>query len=124
MNKYIEFIARVLLSSIFLIAGIGKISAYSGTQAYMESQGLPSILLPAVIVLEIFAPLMLIVGWKTGLAAFALAGFSVLSALLFHFNFADQIQSIMFMKNIAIAGGLLLLCTYGAGHFSLDKKMQ
>jgi len=124
MNNYIELSARLSLSAIFLIAGIGKISAFAGTQAYMESQGIPGILLPIVIGLEIIAPVMLIIGWKTRLAAFSLAGFSVLSAVLFHFNFADQIQSIMFMKNIAIAGGLLLLCTYGAGHFSLDKRMQ
>jgi len=124
MNKYIELSARLSLSAIFLVAGIGKISDFAGTQAYMESQGIPGMLLPVVISLQIIAPLMLIIGWKTRLAAFSLAGFSVLSALLFHFNFADQIQSIMFMKNIAIAGGLLLLCTYGAGHFSLDKKMQ
>ena len=72
---------------------------------------------------EIIAPVLIVVGWKTRYAAYALAGFSVLSAFIFHLNFSDQIQSIMFMKNMAIAGGLLLLATYGADELSLDNKL-
>jgi putative oxidoreductase len=81
-------------------------------------------LLPAVIGLEIIGSIMLVVGWKIRYAAFALAGFTILSALMFHLNFADQIESIMFMKNLAIAGGLLLLVNHGAGELSLDSKMS
>ena len=124
MNKFSDLGARILLAVIFFMAGIGKIGAYAGTQGYMESQGVPGMLLPAVIGLEIIAPIMLVVGWKIRYAAFALAGFTILSALMFHLNFADQIQSIMFMKNLAIAGGLLLLVNHGAGELSLDSKMS
>lgn len=122
MKNYIDLSARLLLASIFLLAGINKIAGYAGTQAYMNSQGVPGELLPAVIALEILAPIMLILGWQTRLAALALAGFTLLSAILFHFNFADQMQSILFMKNLAISGGLLLLFTHGAGNISLDVK--
>ena len=89
----------------------------------MESQGVPGSLLPIVIGFEIITPVLLVVGWKTRYAAYALAGFSVLSAFIFHLNFSDQIQSIMFMKNMPIAGGLLLLATYGADELSLDNKL-
>jgi len=123
MNNYIELLSRLLLSSVFLISGIGKINTYSGTQAYMESQGVPGMLLPVVIALLIIAPIMIIIGWKTRLAAFALAGYTLLTALLFHFDFADQMQSILFMKNIMIAGGLLLLFTHGASKISIDARM-
>jgi putative oxidoreductase len=124
MNRYSDLSARILLAVMFFMAGIGKIGAYAGTQGYMESQGLPGMLLPAVIGLEIIGSIMLVVGWKIRYAAFALAGFTILSALMFHLNFADQIQSIMFMKNLAIAGGLLLLVNHGAGELSLDSKMS
>jgi len=122
MKNYIELSGRLLLASIFLMAGINKIGGYAGTQAYMNSQGIPGELLPLVIALEIIAPIMLIIGWQVRIAAIGLAGFTALSALLFHFNFADQVQSIMFMKNIAITGGLLILFTHGAGNISIDAK--
>ena len=124
MNRYSDLSARILLAVMFFMAGIGKIGAYAGTQGYMESQGVPGMLLPAVIGLEIIGSIMLVVGWKIRYAAFALAGFTILSALMFHLNFADQIESIMFMKNLAIAGGLLLLVNHGAGELSLDSKMS
>ena len=124
MDRYSDLSARILLAVMFFMAGIGKIGAYAGTQGYMESQGLPGMLLPAVIGLEIIGSILLVVGWKIRYAAFALAGFTILSALMFHLNFADQIQSIMFMKNLAIAGGLLLLVNHGAGELSLDSKMS
>ena len=122
MNNIVDLVGRVMLGAIFLMAGINKIGGYAGTQAYMESQGVPGMLLPAVIVVEILGPILLVIGWQTRYAALALAGFTVLSALLFHLNFNDQMQSIMFMKNIAIAGGLLLLFARGAGGLSLDAK--
>ena len=122
MNKYSDLTARILLATIFFMAGFSKITAYAGTQGYMESQGVPGILLPLVIGLEIIAPLLLVIGWMTRYAAFSLAGFSVISAFLFHLNFGDQMQTIMFMKNLAIAGGLLLLVTRGAGKLSFDAK--
>lgn len=115
-------LARAMLGMIFLVSGAGKIGAFVATQGYMEAMGVPGALLPAVIVLEIAAPLFLIAGFQARLAAFLLAGFSILSAILFHANLADQIQEIMVLKNIAIAGGLLLIVANGPGAMSLDAR--
>lgn len=113
---------RVLLAALFLVAGLGKITAYEGTAAYMASQGVPGAALPLVIGLEVLGALAIIIGWQTRLVAFLLAGFSAVSALLFHANFSDPIQQIMFLKNFAIAGGFLLLVAHGAGAWSLDAR--
>ena len=122
MTKHSSVVARVLLAHIFVMAGMNKIVGYAGTQGYMESMGVPGMLLPLVILVEVGAGLAIIIGWQTRLAAFALAGFTVLSALIFHNNLGEQMQMIMFMKNLAIAGGLLLLAEHGAGAFSLDNR--
>ena len=123
MNNAIILAARVLLAQIFLVAGFGKLGAgYAGTQAYMEAMGIPGMLLPLVIALEIGGGLALIVGFMTRWAALALAGFAVVSAVIFHASFGDQTQAILFMKNLAMAGGLLLLYVQGAGSYSLDAK--
>lgn len=125
MNKAIELVARIFLGHIFLLAGLSKLGAgYAGTAAYMDSMGVPSGLLPLVIALEIGAGLMVILGLKVRWAAYALAGFSVVAAALFHANLADQMQMILFMKNISIAGGLLLLSVHGAGALSLDNWLE
>lgn len=124
MEKYINLLGRILLAHIFLLAGLNKITGYSGTQGYMEAMGVPGVLLPLVIVLEIGGALALIAGWQTRLAAYALALFSIVAALLFHNNLGDQIQMILFMKNWAIAGGLLVLAANGAGAFSLDNRAK
>ena len=124
MQKFSPLIARVFLAQIFLISGIGKISAYAGTQAYMEALGVPGALLPLVILLEVGGGLAIIVGWKTQWAALALAVFSLAAAAIFHNNFADQIQMIMFLKNVAIAGGFMLLFSHGAGAYSIDNRLS
>ena len=117
-----ELVGRILLASLFLLSGVSKLGAYGATAAYMSSAGVPSALLPAVIAVELLGSLAVIVGWKTRVAAALLAGFSLLAAFLFHNNFADQIQMIMFLKNVAIAGGFLLLVANGAGAISLDRR--
>ena len=123
MNNAVILVARLLLAHIFLFSGLSKVGAgYAGTQGYMEAMGVPGILLPFVIVLEMGGGLALIVGFFTRWAALALAGFCVIAAAVFHHNLSDQIQMIMFMKNFAMAGGLLLLYVHGAGAFSLDAK--
>ena len=127
MNKNVinagDLIGRVFIAAIFLMAGIGKLGAgYAGTQGYMESMGVPGMLLPLVIALEIGGAILVIAGLWTRLAALALAGFTVLSAVLFHADFADQTQMIMFMKNFAIAGGFLFLAVSGAGAWSIDSR--
>ena len=115
---------RFLLSLIFIVSGFGKITAYSGTQAYMDSMGVTGALLPAVIILEVLGGLAITLGWKTRVTAFLLAGFSILSAALFHANFGDQMQTIMFMKNLAIAGGFLGLVASGPGSWALDNRAR
>jgi len=122
MEKIINLVARILLSHIFILAGINKIMGYAGTQGYMESVGVPGMLLPLVIILEIGGGLAVLLGWQTRLAAYALAGFTALAAIIFHSNLADQMQMILFMKNWAITGGLLLLAVHGAGALSLDNR--
>lgn len=112
---------RVLLSAIFISAGVSKLGAgFEGTQAYMNAMGVNGSLLPLVIATEILAGIALLVGFGTRIAAFLLAGFTLLAAVVFHFDFTDQMQSILFMKNLAITGGLLTVFTYGAGDFSID----
>lgn len=123
LNIFAPVAGRLLISIIFLMAGISKITGYAGTQAYMESAGVPGLLLPLVIALEILGAVALMIGYRTRLAALLLAGFTVVSALLFHNMFADSSQTIMFMKNLAIAGGLLLLVANGPGLVSVEEGM-
>lgn len=124
MNNVSIAIGRIMLGHIFLLAGINKISAYAGTQAYMTSMGVPGMLLPLVIATEILGGLAVILGWQTRWASWALAGFTLIAAIIFHTDFSNQMQSIMFMKNIAITGGLLILAAHGAGTLSLDGRMR
>lgn len=112
---------RILLSLIFLISGIQKVTAIGGTQQYMEAMGVPGVLVYPVILLEIFGALAVVLGWRAREAALLLAGFCVLSAFLFHWNLSDQIQTIMLLKNLAIAGGFLMIVAHGPGALSLGK---
>lgn len=107
---------------MFVAAGADKIFNYAGTQGYMESMGVPGALLPLVIITELVGGLVIILGWQTRIVAFLLAGFSILTAIIFHADFANQIQMTMFMKNISIAGGFLMLVANGAGAFSIDNR--
>ena len=122
MTGIIQLIGRVMLALIFILAGFGKITDPVGTMGYMQSVGLPGLLLWPTIALELLGGIALAVGYKTRLVAFALAGFCVLAAVLFHRNFAEQMQMILFLKNIAIAGGLLLLATGASTAYSMDNR--
>jgi putative oxidoreductase len=124
LNPLADLAGRILLSAIFLISGITKITGYAATAGYMQSKGVPGMLLPAVIALEIGGALLVITGWHTRLAALALAGFSMAAAVLFHLASGDQMQAIMFMKNFAIAGGFLVIAAHGAGAWSLDARRR
>ena len=117
-----ELAGRVLLAAIFLISGLSKIGAYAWTAAYMASLGVPGALLPAAIALEVLGAIAIVVGWNTRITAFLLAGFTLLTGLIFHSNFGDQVEMGMFLKNVAIAGGFLLLVANGAGALSLDRR--
>jgi putative oxidoreductase len=113
---------RILLALMFVISGFNKINAYAGTQQYMEAFGVPGTLLPLVILLEFVGGLMIAAGFFTRVTALALAGFTLLSAVLFHANFGDQVQTIFFMKNLSIAGGFLMLAAFGPGALSIDAR--
>lgn len=122
MNAIIQPLGRTMLALIFILAGFGKIMDPAGTVGYMQSAGVPGILLWPTIALELLGGLALAVGFKTRYAAYLLAIFSIAAAVIFHNNFADQMQMILFLKNVAIAGGLLLLATGGHTAFSIDNR--
>ena len=122
-RKGTELAGRILLAVLFLLSGLGKIGNYSATAAYMSAAGVSTALLPLVIATEVGGAIAIIVGWKTRVAAFLLAGFTLVTALTFHNNFADQIQMVMFLKNVSIAGAFLLLVANGAGPLSLDHRL-
>ncbi len=131
LQNPLTLVGRLLLAALFLPAGISKIGGFAGTAGYIASKGLP---LPEVgaaiaIVVEIVGGLALIAGFGTRLAALALALFTLVATFIFH-NYwgvpADQafVQQLMFYKNIAVVGGLLVLAAHGAGAWSLDAKRQ
>lgn len=121
-SNTIHLAGRVLLSLIFIIAGFGKLTATAGTAGYMQAMGVPTVLLWPTIALELLGGIALLVGFQTKYVAWALAAFTLVAGAIFHNNFADQMQSIMFMKNLAIAGGLLILSVAASNPFSLDSR--
>ena len=124
MINLVDLIGRIFISALFLLNGIFKISNYEGTIGWMESFGLPGMLLIPAIILEIAGPVLIIIGYKTKLAAGLLSLFCIATALIFHNDFADQMQFTSFLKNIALAGGFLILFVNGAKGFSLDNKFK
>ena len=117
-------VGRLLLAMMFVMSGFSKISNFAGTQGYMEAMGVPGAILPLAIALEVLGGLAIILGWKTKIASVALAGFCVVSAALFHNDFSNQSEMIMFMKNVTIAGGFLLLIAHGPGAYALDNRVK
>jgi putative oxidoreductase len=122
-------VARVLLALMFVLAGFGKLTGLEGTAGYIASKGLPMPMVLAVAVgaLELVAGVMLIVGWQARWAALALAVFTVVASVIFHNYWAmpaeqQLMQQLMFMKNLAVTGGLLLVFAFGAGALSLDAR--
>lgn len=119
----LDLAGRVGLALIFIVAGYGKIKGYDATAGYMQSMGVPGGLLPLVILTELGGGIAIALGLFTRPVAIALAGFSVITAVIFHAG-GDQMSQIMFMKNIAMAGGFLVLAANGAGAWSIDGKMK
>jgi len=113
---------RVLMALIFIMAGFGKFADPASAQGYMAAFDVPTILLWPAAILELVGGIMILIGYQTRIIAILLAGFSLLSALIFHTNFADQVEMIMFMKNLAITGGLLFLVAQGPGALSVDAR--
>ena len=115
-------IGRLFLSMIFIFSGFTKITGYAATQGYMEAMGVPGMLLPLVIAVELLGGIAILLGFKARLVAILMAGFSVVSALLFHQFWIDESQMNPFMKNIAMAGGFLMIFAHGAGAYSIDNN--
>ncbi len=121
-NDTAYLIGRILLSQIFIIAGFGKIVGYAGTAHYMAAYGVPSILLPLVILLELGGGIALLIGWQTRWVALALGVFSVITAVIFHHQVAEGMQKVLLMSDLAFAGGLFVVAAVGAGRLSLDAR--
>ena len=120
----LEFIGRLLLSILFLIEGLGKISMQESVIMYMEDYGVPGILFVPATALEILFPIILIVGYKTKWAASVMAIFTFTVAIIFHTDFTDGMQMIFFLKDLAIAGGFMIIVAYGPGKISLDHYFK
>ena len=120
----VELIGRILLSALFLIEGFGKISMQENVIMYMENYGIPGILFIPAVILEILFPLLLIVGYKTKLAAFVMALFTFTVAIIFHTDFSKGMEMVFFLKDLAIAGGFLMIFVYGANKISLDHFLK
>ena len=121
MANILDLLGRIFISLLFLINGYFKILNYEGTLEWMEGYNVSGILLTPAIILEIAAPILLIFGYKTKIAAFLLAAFCMTTALIFHTDFSSQIQITSFLKNIALAGGFLLIVVNGSKKYSLDN---
>lgn len=115
-------VGRLLMALIFILGGVSKLGSLAGTGAYMQSVGVPSALALPAALFELLGGIAILVGFQTRIVALALAGFCVATAALFHANFADQMQMVMFMKNLAMAGGFLTLYAHGAGAMSMDAR--
>ena len=124
MTNILDLVGRVFISLIFLLSGFSKIGNYEGTVGWMESLGMPGFFLIPTILLEIVAPIFIIVGYKVKISAALLSLFCITTAIIFHNDFTNQMEFISFMKNIGLAGGFLFLVVNGAKDFSLDKKLS
>ena len=120
----VELIGRIFLSVLFLIEGIGKLFTQEQVITYMEDYGVPGILFIPAVIVEILFPLLLIVGYKTRLAALVLALFTLTVTIIFHTDFDDGMQLISFLKNLAITGGFMIVIAYGSNKFSLDHFLK
>ena len=120
----VEFVGRVLLSALFLIEGLGKISMREDVIMYMEDYGVPEILFVPATILEILFPLILIAGYKTKWIASIMALFTFSVAIIFHTDFNEGMQMMLFLKDIAIAGGFMIIIAHGPGKISLDHYVK
>lgn len=122
MNQYSHLVGRILIALIFIIAGAGKLMDPAGTAGYMQSAGVPTLFLWPTIALELLGGIAIVLGFHTRIVSYLLAFFCVAAAVLFHMDFSNQMQQILFLKNLAIAGGFLLLASSGATALSIDKR--
>ena len=123
MTNILDLVGRVFISLVFLLSGINKIGNYEGSVGWMETFGMPGIFLIPAIILEIVAPILIIIGYKVKIAAALLSVFCIATAIIFHTDFSNQMQFVSFMKNIALAGGFLFLVINETKEFSLEKRL-
>ena len=124
MSNLLDLISRVFISSIFLFSGINKILHFDNTLQWVEGFNVPGFLLFPAVFIEIILPILIIIGYKTKLAAGILALFCLVTAFVFHLDFSNQIQTIALLKNLGLAGGLILLMVHGPKEFVLFKKKK
>ena len=122
MTNIIDLLGRIFISVLFFINGIFKINNYEGTIEWMDGYGLPGIMIIPAIIIEIVAPILIVIGYKTKIAAALLFLFCISTAFIFHNDFSDQMQLTAFLKNIALAGGFMFLIANEARGYSLDKR--
>ena len=122
MTNILDLVARILISALFLLNGVFKISNYDGTVGWMEGFGIPGILIIPAIILEIVGPILIVLGYRAKIAAGLLSLFCIATAVIFHNDFSDQMQLGSFLKNIALAGGFMFIFINGTKDFSLDRK--
>ncbi len=124
MNNVLDLIGRVLISSLFLVSAYNKIFSLDGSMGWMEGFGVPGFLIYPAIVLEIILPIFIIVGYKARISAGLLAIFCFATAIIFHLDFSNQLQTVSFLKNIGLAGGFLFIVVNGTRDWSLDKEKK
>tara|TARA_Y100000768_G_scaffold182269_1_gene136543 strand:- start:31 stop:405 length:375 start_codon:yes stop_codon:yes gene_type:complete len=124
MGNVLDLLGRILISVIFLLNGVFKISNYDDTVSWIESFGMPGILIIPAIILEVIGPILIIIGYKAKIAAGFLSAFCIVTAIIFHNDFSDQMQFTSFLKNIALAGGFLFIVVNGTKDFSIEKKFK
>ena len=124
MANVLDLLGRILISTLFLLNGVFKINNYDGTVGWVESFGMPGILIIPAIILEVIGPILIIVGYKAKIAAGFLSLFCILTAIIFHNDFSDQMQLTSFLKNIALAGGFLFIVVNGTKDLSIEKKFS
>ena len=124
MANLFDLIGRIFISLVFLLSGYNKIFNYDNTISWMEGFGIPGFLLWPAIVLEILLPIFIIIGYRTQISAIILAMFCLATALIFHYDFANQMQTIAFLKNLGLAGGFLFIATNGPKEWAIEKKKK
>ena len=124
MANIFDLVGRIFISLVFLLSGYNKIFNYDNTVAWMEGFGIPGFLLWPAIVLEILLPIFIIIGYRTQISAIVLAAFCIATALLFHLDFTNQMQTIALLKNFGLAGGFLFIAVNGPKEWAIDKKKK
>jgi putative oxidoreductase len=122
--NFAGLLGRLLLAALFIWDGFLVLSSYSQTVDYMESNGVPGLLLPLALIVQLGGGLLILIGWQTRLAALALAGFCLITAVKFHTPVGDMNERIHFWKDLGLAGGFLVLFALGAPSFSLDARSR